>query len=57
MMIPLPGPRMPAHALRSPYGLTLISNGRVAVFGYNSNAVKVFAGKDEVLFRYPPDDN
>ncbi len=39
--------------LRAPYGLTLISNGRVAVADYGANAMLIFSGKGEFLSRFP----
>ena len=45
--------RFASGPLRAPYGMTLISKGRVAVADYNANAVFVFSGNGDLLFRYP----
>ncbi len=45
--------RFAADPLRAPYGMTLISNGRVAVADYSANSVLVFSEKGALLFRYP----
>lgn len=42
-----------AGSLKSPYGMTLISNGRVAVADYGANSAVVFSSKGEMLFRFP----
>jgi DNA-binding beta-propeller fold protein YncE len=42
-----------AGPLRAPYGMTLISEGRVAVADYNANSIFVFSGKGDLLFRFP----
>ncbi|RSL18749.1 hypothetical protein EDE15_4351 [Edaphobacter aggregans] len=42
-----------SEPLRSPFGLTLVSNGRVAVADYAANSVFVFSSKGELLFRFP----
>jgi DNA-binding beta-propeller fold protein YncE len=39
--------------LRAPYGMTLISEDRVAVADYSANRIFVFSGKGALLFRYP----
>ena len=39
--------------LRAPYGMTLLSEGRVAVADYGANCIFVFSGKGTLLFRYP----
>jgi DNA-binding beta-propeller fold protein YncE len=39
--------------LRSPYGMALISNNRIAVVDYSANSVLVFSAKGEFLFRFP----
>jgi DNA-binding beta-propeller fold protein YncE len=39
--------------LKAPYGMTLISGGRVAIADYKANAILVFSGKGALLFRYP----
>jgi len=39
--------------LKAPYGMTLISKGRVAVADYGSNSVLVFSNSKALLFRYP----
>ena len=41
-----------SEPLRSPYGLTLISKGRVAVADYGGNSVFVFSGLGKLLFRF-----
>ncbi len=40
--------------LKAPYGMTLISNGRVAVADYGANRVLVFSNTKGLLFQYPP---
>jgi DNA-binding beta-propeller fold protein YncE len=42
-----------SERLRSPFGMTLISNGRVAVADYAANSVFVFSDKGVLLFRFP----
>ena len=39
--------------LKTPYGITLIWNDRVAVADYGANAVLVFSNKGQLLFRFP----
>lgn len=39
--------------LKAPYGMTLISEDRVAVADHSSNSIFVFSGKGALLFRYP----
>lgn len=39
--------------LKAPYGMTLISEGRVAVADYNADSIFVFSDKGALLFRYP----
>ena len=39
--------------LKAPYGLTLISKGRVAVADYGTNSVLIFSSKGGLLFRFP----
>jgi sugar lactone lactonase YvrE len=39
--------------LKAPYGLTLLSEGRVAVADYGADSILVFSGKGALLFRYP----
>ena len=39
--------------LRAPYGMTLISNGRVAVADYSANSVLVYSESGSLLFRFP----
>jgi len=39
--------------LKAPYGMTLVSEGRVAVADYNADSIFVFSGKGVLLFRYP----
>lgn len=41
------------NLLKAPYGLTLISENRLAVADYGANAVLVFSLKGELLFRFP----
>ena len=41
-------------SLKSPYGTTLIANGRVAVADHGANSAVVFSTKGELLFRFPP---
>ena len=43
-----------ANSLKSPYGMTLISNSRVAVADYGANSAVVFSIKGDLLFRFPP---
>jgi sugar lactone lactonase YvrE len=45
-----------ADPLKAPYGMTLISNGRVAVADYGANSVVIFSAKGAMLFRFPPQD-
>jgi DNA-binding beta-propeller fold protein YncE len=40
-------------SLRSPYGMTVLSEGRVAVADYSANSILVFSGSGELLFRFP----
>jgi DNA-binding beta-propeller fold protein YncE len=42
-----------ADGLRAPYGMTLLSDGRLAVADYNSNSILVFSGTGKLLFRFP----
>lgn len=42
--------------LKAPYGMTLISKGRVAVADYGANSVLVFSSKGGLLFRFPSRD-
>ena len=39
--------------LQAPYGMTLISQDRVAVADHRSNSIFVFSGNGRLLFRYP----
>jgi SMP-30/Gluconolactonase/LRE-like region len=39
--------------LKAPYGMTLISQGRVAVADYSANSIFVFSNRGALLFRYP----
>jgi len=39
--------------LKAPYGMTLLSKGRVAVADYGSNRVLVFSNTKGLLFQYP----
>lgn len=39
--------------LKAPYGMTLLSEGRVAVADHSSNAIFIFSSKGTLLFRYP----
>lgn len=39
--------------LKAPYGMTLISGGRVAVADYSADSIFVFSDKGALLFRYP----
>ncbi len=41
------------NSLKSPYGMTLISSGRVAVADYGANSAVVFSTKGELIFRFP----
>jgi DNA-binding beta-propeller fold protein YncE len=41
-----------SEPLKSPYGMTLISKGRVAVADYGANSVFVFSGQGKLLFRF-----
>lgn len=42
-----------SHPLKAPYGMTLVSAGRVAVADYRANAIFIFSGSGSLLFRYP----
>jgi hypothetical protein len=39
--------------LKAPYGMTLISNDRVAVADHSTNSIFVFSSKGALLFRFP----
>lgn len=39
--------------LKAPYGMTLISEDRIAVADYGANTIFVFSSKGALLFRYP----
>lgn len=39
--------------LKAPYGVTLISQGRIAVADYRANGVLVFSSKGRLLLRFP----
>ncbi|HZQ55550.1 MAG TPA: hypothetical protein VFB14_25355 [Bryobacteraceae bacterium] len=39
--------------LKTPYGMTLISEDRIAVADYGANTIFVFSSKGALLFRYP----
>jgi DNA-binding beta-propeller fold protein YncE len=45
-----------SSSLKSPSGITLISNGRVAVADYSANRAVVFSKSGELLFRFPSSD-
>jgi 6-phosphogluconolactonase (cycloisomerase 2 family) len=45
-----------SNALKSPYGMTLISGSRVAVADYGANKAIVLSARGETLFRFPPSD-
>ena len=52
-----PAPIEFAHgALKSPYGITLISGSRVAVADYGANQAVVLSAKGDALFRFPAAD-
>jgi DNA-binding beta-propeller fold protein YncE len=40
--------------LKSPYGMALLSNDRLAVADYAENTIFVFSSKGALLFRFPP---
>jgi len=42
-----------SDSLKSPYGITLIANSRVAVADHGANRVLVFSTKGNLLFRFP----
>lgn len=44
---------IPFASVRSPYGMTLLSEGRVAVADYSANSILVFSGSGKLLFRFP----
>ncbi|MGB7849094.1 MAG: SMP-30/gluconolactonase/LRE family protein [Candidatus Acidiferrum sp.] len=43
-----------SRPLKSPYGMALLSNDRMAVADYGANSVFVFSSKGALLFRFPP---
>jgi DNA-binding beta-propeller fold protein YncE len=45
--------RFASEPLKAPSGMTLLSNGRVAVADYSSNAIFVYSGTGMLLFRFP----
>jgi DNA-binding beta-propeller fold protein YncE len=45
-----------SNSLKSPYGITLIANSRVAVADYGANRAVVFSKKGDLLFRFPASD-
>lgn len=42
-----------SDGLRAPYGMTLLSEGRLAVADYSSNSILVYSGSGKLLFRFP----
>lgn len=42
-----------SEGLRAPYGMTLLSEGRLAVADYSSNSILVYSSTGKLLFRFP----
>lgn len=40
--------------LKSPYGMALVSNARLAVADYGADSIVIFSDKGALLFRFPP---